>query len=185
MSKQVVNSDYLFTFPLYTLLPCMLCYFIWINFFSARFSTTKAMAPYSSILAWKIHGRRSLVGCSPWDRWELDTLSDFTFTFHFHALEKETATPPVFLPGGLPSMGSHRVGHDWSNLAAAAAAAASIQKVFFLLRKISKTSDTKFLYRIRINSFKYKNIFLNYQFGLLWFIDSLFPLFFLSSHTQI
>ena len=57
-------------------------------------------------------------------------LSDFTFTFHFHALEKEMATHPVFLPGesqgrgrpgGLPSMGSHRVGHDWSYLAAAAA----------------------------------------------------------------
>ena len=48
-------------------------------------------------------------------------LSDFTFTFHFHALEKEMATTPVFLPGesqgpgepdGLPSMGSHRVRHD-------------------------------------------------------------------------
>ena len=58
-------------------------------------------------------------------------LSDFTFTFHFHALEKEMATPSSVLawripgtgePGGLPSMGSHRVGHDWSNLAAAAAA---------------------------------------------------------------
>ena len=58
-------------------------------------------------------------------------LSDFTFTFHFHALEKEIAThssvlvwriPGTGEPGGLPSMGSHRVGHDWSNLAAAAAA---------------------------------------------------------------
>ena len=59
-------------------------------------------------------------------------LSDFTFTFHFHALEKEMATHSSILawripgtgePGGLPSMGSHRVGHDWSALAAAAAAA--------------------------------------------------------------
>ena len=59
-------------------------------------------------------------------------LSDFTFTFHFHALEKEMAThssvpawriPGTGEPGGLPSMGSHRVGHDWSDLAAAAAAA--------------------------------------------------------------
>ena len=58
-------------------------------------------------------------------------LSDFTFTFHFHALEKEMATHSSILawripgtgePGGLPSMGSHRVGHDWSDLAAAAAA---------------------------------------------------------------
>ena len=48
-------------------------------------------------------------------------LSDFTFTFHFHALEKETAThfsvlawriPGTGEPGGLQSLGSHRVGHD-------------------------------------------------------------------------
>ena len=48
-------------------------------------------------------------------------LSDFTFTFHFHALEKEMAThssvfawriPGTKEPGGLPSMGSHRIGHD-------------------------------------------------------------------------
>ena len=53
-------------------------------------------------------------------------LSDFTFTFHFHALEKEMAThssvlawriPGTGEPGGLPSMGSRRVGHDWSDLA--------------------------------------------------------------------
>ena len=53
-------------------------------------------------------------------------LSDFTFIFHFHALEKEMAThcsvlawriPGTGKPGGLPSMGSHRVGHDWSDLA--------------------------------------------------------------------
>ena len=58
-------------------------------------------------------------------------LSNFTFTFHFHALEKEMAThssvlawriPGTGEPGGLPSLGSHRVGHDWSNLAATAAA---------------------------------------------------------------
>ena len=54
-------------------------------------------------------------------------LSDFTFTFHFHALEKEMAThssvlawriPGTVVPGGLLSVGSHRVGHDWSDLAA-------------------------------------------------------------------
>ena len=41
-------------------------------------------------------------------------LSDFTFTFHFYALEKEMAwrIPGTGEPGGLPSMGSHRVGHD-------------------------------------------------------------------------
>ena len=53
-------------------------------------------------------------------------LSDFLFTFHFHALEKEMAThssvltwriPGTEEPSGLPSLGSHRVGHYWSNLA--------------------------------------------------------------------
>ena len=48
-------------------------------------------------------------------------LNDFTFTFHFHALEKEMTThssvlawriPGTVEPGGLPFMGSHRVGHD-------------------------------------------------------------------------
>ena len=79
------------------------------------------MAPHSSTLAWK----------TPWmeepgrlqsTRTESQTrLSDFTFPFHFHALEKEMAThsnvlawrtPGMGEPGGLPSMGSHRVGHD-------------------------------------------------------------------------
>ena len=53
----------------------------------------------------------------------------FTFTFHFHALEREMAThssvlawriPGTAEPGGLPSIGLHRVGHDWSDLVAAA-----------------------------------------------------------------
>ena len=57
-------------------------------------------------------------------------LSDFTFTFLFHALEEEMAThssvlawriPGMAELGGLPSMGSNRVGHDWNDLAAAAA----------------------------------------------------------------
>ena len=80
------------------------------------------MAPHSSTLAWKI----------PWTEepgWAAvhglvksrTRLSNFTFTFHFHALGKEMAThssilawriPVTAEPGGLPSMGSHRVGHD-------------------------------------------------------------------------
>ena len=71
--------------------------------------------------------RRSLVGCSPWGREESDTIE--RLHFHFHALEKEMATHSSVLawripwtekPGGLPSRGSHRVRHDWSDLAAAA-----------------------------------------------------------------
>ena len=67
-------------------------------------------------------------------------LSDFPLTFHFHALEKEMAThssvlawriPGMGEPGELPSMGSHRVRHDWSDLAAAAAVACRFSSVFF------------------------------------------------------
>ena len=96
--------------------------------FSAPISE-KAMAPHSSTLAWKIPwteepGRLQSVGSLS------RRLSDFTFTFHFHTLEKEMAAhsgvlawriPGTGEPGGLSSLGSHRVGHDWCDLAAAAA----------------------------------------------------------------
>ena len=80
--------------------------------------------PTPVLLPGKSHGQRSLVGCSPWGREESDT----TERLHFHALEKEMAThssvlawriPGTGEPGGLPSTGSHRVGHDWRDLAAA------------------------------------------------------------------
>ena len=87
------------------------------------------MATHSTTLAWKIPwmeepGRLQSMGSL---RVGL-AKSYFTFTFHFHALEKEMAThssvlawriPGTGEPGGLPSMGSHRVRHDWSDLAAA------------------------------------------------------------------
>lgn len=91
MSKQVVNSDYLFTFPLYTLLPCMLCYFIWISVFSASINT---------------------------------------------------------------------------------------KRFFFFLEKSAKHQTQNFSIELELIHLKRKNIFWNYQFGLLWFIDSLFSLFF-------
>ena len=73
------------------------------------------------LLPGKSHGRRSLVGCSPWGCEELDTTARLHFYFYFHALEEEMAThssvlawriPETGEPGGLPSMGSHRVGHN-------------------------------------------------------------------------
>ena len=79
------------------------------------------MAPHSSTLAWKIPwteepGRLVHGVTKSWTR-----LSDFTFTFYFHALEKEMATHSSVLawrilgteePGRRPSMASHGVGHD-------------------------------------------------------------------------
>ena len=154
------------------------------------------------LLPGKSHGRRSLVGCSPWGHEESDTTeqlnnnetqrcqnpirntlagfaslgegngtplqysclenpmdggawwaavhgvakswiwpSDSTFTFHFHALEKAMATHSSVLawriswkeePGGLQSMGLLRVGHNWSDLAAAAYTLKGIHASFFL-----------------------------------------------------
>ena len=81
----------------------------------------KQWHPTPVLLLGKSHGRRSLVGCSPWGHEESDT----TEQPHFHVLEKEMAThssviawkiPWTEEPGGLPSMGSHRVGHHWSDL---------------------------------------------------------------------
>ena len=73
--------------------------------------------PTPVLLPGKSHGWRSLLGCSPWGCEELD----MTEQFHFHALEKEMAMhssvlawriPGMGEPGGLSSLGLHRVGHD-------------------------------------------------------------------------
>ena len=86
---------------------------------SVFFYWRRQWQPTPVLLPGKSHGRRSLVGCSPWVPQELDTTE--RLHFHFHALEKEMAThssvlawriPGTEEPGGLPSMGSHRVGHD-------------------------------------------------------------------------
>ena len=104
------------------------CTFCWIFTALNRLSLVGTPLQYSCLEnpmdggAWKaaVHGV-----AKRWTR-----LSDFTFTFHFHALEKEMAThssvlawriPGTGEPGGLPSLGSHRVGHDWSDLAAVVA----------------------------------------------------------------
>ena len=120
------------------------------------------------IVLGKSHGRRSLVGCSPWGRWGSDTTERLPFHFSLSCIGEgngnplqcsclenprdggawwaaiygvaqsrtrlkwlssegngnplQYSVPGTEEPGGLPSMGSHRVSHDWSNLAAAAAA---------------------------------------------------------------
>ena len=80
------------------------------------------MAPHSSTLAWKIPWTEEPGRLQSMGSLRVKTLlSDFTFTFHFHALEKEMAIyasvlawriPGTGEPGGLPSVGSHKVRHD-------------------------------------------------------------------------
>ena len=95
-----------------------------------RLNKGEGTATHSSTLAWKnpMDGETwwaAVHGVQESRTW----LSNFIFIFHFHAVEKEMATHSSILArripgseetGGLPSMGSHRVGHNWSNLAAAA-----------------------------------------------------------------
>ena len=79
------------------------------------------MATHSSTLAWKIPWTEEPGWLQSMGLLSRTRLSDFTFTFHFRALEKEMAThssvlawriPGMGEPGGLPSMGSSRVRHD-------------------------------------------------------------------------
>ena len=129
---------------------------VWVS--SKRLSRSSSMwingiewSPTAVLLPGKSHGQRSLVGCSPWGHQESDMTGDFTFNFHFHTLEEEMAThssvlawriPGTGEPGGLPFMGSHRVGHNWSDLAAAATEVggssilSSCRKIFMFLRPL-------------------------------------------------
>ena len=111
---------------------------MWVHSCVRKIPLKEGMATHSSILDGKIpwteeHGwLQSMESRRVRHDW-----ATFTFTFHFHALEKEMATHSCILawripgtaePGGLPSMGSHRVGHNWSDLAAAAAALSTMPK---------------------------------------------------------
>ena len=88
-------------------------------------------------------------------------LSNFTFTFHFHALEKEMAThssvlawriPRMGEPGGLPSMGSHRVRYDWSELPVAAAAMCIYSKQDILVTVLYWISSCLYLKLLKSTS---------------------------------
>ena len=107
-------------------------------------------------------------------------LSDFTFTFHFHALKKEMAIhssvlawriPGTGEPGGLPSMGSHRVGHNWSNLAA----------------EPEHTRYTPKTYKLKILSKHQGNHFLDSQepFGIQMCTPRDFYLYYSSNNLQV
>ena len=89
----------------------------WVQSLDREDPLGEGMATHSSILAWKIPWTEELGGLQSMGL----QLSNFIFTFHFHALEKEMAPHPSVLawripgteePGGLSSMGSHRVRHD-------------------------------------------------------------------------
>ena len=105
----------------------MLCKFLLysdvaqIYIYMCIYISEKAMAPHSSTLAWKIPWMEEPGGLQSMGSLSQTRLSDFTFTFHFFALENEMTTDSSGLawriqgteqPDGLPSVGSHRVGQD-------------------------------------------------------------------------
>ena len=77
--------------------------------------------PTPVLLPGESHGQRSLVGCSPWDQWESDTTERLHFHFSLSCIGEGNGNPLKYSclenprdgqPGGLPSLGLHRVGHD-------------------------------------------------------------------------
>ena len=94
--------------------------------------------PTPVLLPGKSQGRRSLVGCSPWGRKESDITEQLHFHFSLSHIGEGNGNPLQCSclenpregePGGLPSMGSHRVGLNWSNLAAAATLGSDVPTV--------------------------------------------------------
>ena len=104
------------------------------------------MAPHSGTLAWKIPWMEEPGRLQSMGSLRVKTrLSNFTFTFHFHALEKEMAThssvlawriPGTGEPGRLPFMGWHRVGHDWSD----SSSSKDSRETFYRLLKLFMSS---------------------------------------------
>ena len=130
--------------------------------------------PTPVFLPGESQGRRSLVGCCLWGRTESGTTE--RLHFHFHALEKEMATHSSVLawripgsaePGGLLSMGSHRVGHDWSDLAAAAAVVNYVDYLFMCMLAICISSLARCLFKSFAN-FNWLLLLLSYKF---WIVD--------------
>ena len=100
----------------------------WIGQFDRR----RQWHPTLVLLPGKFHGWRSLVGCSTWGHRESNMTEWLHFHFSLSCIGEENGNPVQCSclenprtgePGGLPSMESHRVGHDWSDFASAAAAA--------------------------------------------------------------
>ena len=119
--------------------------------------------PTPVLLPGKSHGRRSLVGCSPWGHKESDTYWVTSLSLsctgegNGNPLQCSCLeNPRDGKPGGLPSMGSHRVGHNWSDLAAAAA-------VFPTLYILQNTSQWRCLTCFSVHCISYELVVWLYE----------------------
>ena len=125
---QWIINFYLFSFlPTPWIHPAFSCnYFP----FTSPYPWRRQWHPIPVLSPGKSHGRRSLVGCSPWGHYESDTTERLHFHFYLSCIGEGNGNhssvlawriPGTGEPVQLPSMGSHRVRHAWSDLAAAAA----------------------------------------------------------------
>ena len=127
---RLVSSFFMFCFLWdFTGFSGRIFYFYFFFFFASHRSSLwrRQWHPTPVLLPGKSHERRSLEGCNAWGRWGSDMTERLHFHFSLSCIEKEMATHSTVLawripgtgePGGLPSMGLHRVGHDLSDLAA-------------------------------------------------------------------
>ena len=117
----------------------------WVTSFSLLnfHALEKEMATHSSVLAQRIPGTGSLVGCCLWGCTESDTTEQLHFHFSVSSIGEGNGNPLQCSclenprdgePGGLPSLGMHRVRHDWSDLAAAAESEGSASRLNSLAR---------------------------------------------------
>ena len=110
-------------FPSFSIMSHMYCYLIYYLLRASLILRRRQWHPTPVLLPGKSHGQRSLVGCSPWGREESDATKRLHFHFSLsctgegngnHSSVLAWRIPGTGEPGGLPSMGSHRVGHDWA-----------------------------------------------------------------------
>ena len=126
----------------------------------SSFPLERAMASHSSILGGKSHGWGSLVGCSPLGRYESDTTEQLHFHFSLSRIGKEMATHSSVLawrmaePGGLPSMTSHWVRHNWHDLAAAALFHCMVYSIVWL--SMQQLIDIWLFFRCALSSYDNK-----------------------------
>ena len=119
-SKNTILQDHLLTFCQTTLqLLSQFCRYL-------KYCRRRQWHPTPALLPRKSHGRRSLEGCSPWGRWGLDMTEQLDFHFSLSCIGEGNGNPLQCSclenprnggAWGLPYMGSHRVGHNWSDLA--------------------------------------------------------------------
>ena len=138
MHKNSVYRNKIDFYTVENMSPNIIFYGIYIYIYIMILTSFAAISKFTlAFLPGKSHGWRSLEGCSPWGHWG----SDWEISLSLSCIREGNGNPLQCFawripgmghPGGLPSMGSHRVRHDWSDSAAAAYMCISIFFIFWV-----------------------------------------------------